>query len=109
MSIVRSLRRNATLLAEFIQPDRAQQRAIPTLDAGLLPNDDLDGFESLWRDDHRDGPDSLAWTTSGLLVASGSDLVLLRPEGFEVAVRRSFDKPVGAIAVDGDALRIDLG
>lgn len=40
-------RRTLQLVKEFLFPDSAQHRAIPVLDGGLSPNDELDSFEEL--------------------------------------------------------------
>jgi sugar lactone lactonase YvrE len=66
-------RRTLQLVKEFLFPDSAEHRAIPVLDGGLSPNDELDTFEELTAPGAFEPLDVLP--SGDAVLASGGDAV----------------------------------
>ncbi|HYH50895.1 MAG TPA: SMP-30/gluconolactonase/LRE family protein [Acidimicrobiia bacterium] len=72
-------RRTLQLVKEFLFPDSAEHRAIPVLDGGLSPNDELGSFEELTPPGDLEPLDVLP--TAGGVLASSGDAVWRIPAG----------------------------
>lgn len=95
---------------EFLFPSTAEDRSIPVLDGGLSPNDDLDALEELWAQPESE-PDSLLVTDKGVVVSSGSTLIVLGIDGSQIGAVLDIGLAIGALAAlpDGGILAVTVG
>lgn len=98
-----ALRRGWKVLSELTRPELAEDRAIPVLDSGLSPNDDLLGFGTVWKGEELSPPDQLASVRAGLVVSAGKTLHLF-PDSGAAPQAVELPGPVGAIAATSDAV-----
>lgn len=90
-----------TNVKSFLWPDSAPNLAIPSLDGGLTPNDDLNDFEAVAV---VEDPHHLTVGANGdLLVAAGNRVVALDPaSGFRVDEMARFEGSATALAAVGE-------
>lgn len=94
-------------IREFLRPESAPNRAIPTLDGGLTPNDRLNEFTSLASLDHVE--DVLIETETAVLVTAGSAVWRINlSSGTSVLVAELPGKGLG-MARQGDAVLVCVG
>jgi len=91
-------------IKEFFRPESAPNRAIPTLDGGLTPNDRLDEFTSVT--DLQDVEDVVAEDETSVLVTAGNALLRVDVTTGEKSVVVELPGRGLGIALDGDGVLV---